>query len=105
MNDTHRSTRAHLHDANAYEDPDLFNPDRFLRTNEVGELELDPTVRGPEEAAFGFGRRICPGRFLAYETMWLAVASVLAAFDISRVKDDSGNEITPKEEYEYGFMM
>lgn len=70
-----------------------------------GELEIDTNVRDPEVSAFGFGRRLCPGRFMAYEALWLAVASVLAAFTISKAKDEEGNEITPEAENVYGFMM
>ena len=41
-----------LRDPKVYpDDPDSFNPDRFLRNG-----ELNPDVPGPE-AFFGFGRR------------------------------------------------
>ena len=66
-----------------------------------GDLLADD-VREPD-AAFGFGRRICPGRYLAYESIWTAVACILAVFDISKAKDSSGNVITPEEDYEIGF--
>ena len=39
-----------------------------------------------------------------HEALWITVASVLAALDISRAKDDKGREIIPAEEYSYGFM-
>lgn len=51
------STRAMLHDANVYPDPDNFRPERFLTT----EGELDKTVLDPD-AVFGFSRRLCPVR-------------------------------------------
>lgn len=47
-----------LRDPNVYKDPERFNLERFLGEN----LERDP-----RQMAFGFGRRICPGRLLAYE--------------------------------------
>ncbi|EKM49100.1 uncharacterized protein PHACADRAFT_214509 [Phanerochaete carnosa HHB-10118-sp] len=103
--DAYHFARAILHDPAVYNAPDTFNPERFLRTNASGELELDPAVRDPNEATFGFGRRICPGRFLAYEALWLAVASVLAAFSIAKAKDEHGADVTPDAEYEYGFMI
>ncbi|KAI0313556.1 cytochrome P450, partial [Amylostereum chailletii] len=44
------------HDESVYPDPMSFKPERFLH----GEK-----VREPNTIAFGWGRRICPGRFLA----------------------------------------
>ncbi|CDO68067.1 hypothetical protein BN946_scf184347.g4 [Trametes cinnabarina] len=45
-----------LHDEARYPDPYTFNPDRFLKDG-----ALDPDVFDSEDAAFGFGRRVCPG--------------------------------------------
>lgn len=103
---THRllKHRAILHDPEAYPDPHTFNPLRFVRQNARGELELDPRVRDPDVAAFGMGRRICPGRFMAYESLWMAMATVLAAFDISKAKDADGKDVTPVAECVPGFM-
>ncbi|EKM54990.1 uncharacterized protein PHACADRAFT_119876 [Phanerochaete carnosa HHB-10118-sp] len=86
-----------LHDEQAYPDPLRFNPDRFMKDG-----KLDPSVREPD-AAFGFGRRVCPGRYLAYEAIWIAVACMLAVFNLSKAKDEHGMEITPSGEYNVGF--
>lgn len=43
-----------LHDPKVYCDPDRFIPERFLTKDGKG---LDPHVRDPSVAAFGFGRR------------------------------------------------
>lgn len=53
-------------------DADEFNPDRFFR----------PGVRAPTPA-FGFGRRTCPGRFMADNSVYIAIASILAVFDVT----------------------
>ena len=91
--------RAILHDERIYPDPLTYNPDRFMKDGKI-----NPAVRDPTVAAFGFGRRICPGRFMAYESMWIAIASTLAVFSIGKAKDENGAPITPPGEYEWGFL-
>nr|BAL05183.1 cytochrome P450 [Phanerodontia chrysosporium] len=71
-----------LHDPAVYPDPESCNPMRYLRCSPDGTVTLDPAVPNPADVAFGFGRRICPGRFKGYQTVWLALARMLAAFDI-----------------------
>lgn len=66
--------------------------------------ELDPHVRDPRVAAFGFGRRVCVGRHMAYDSMWMAIVSTLATFDIEKAKDESGAPITPREDYHEAFL-
>ena len=45
-----------LHDEERYPDPMAFKPERFLG---------DEPQQEPNLLVFGFGKRICPGRFLA----------------------------------------
>ncbi|EKM54955.1 uncharacterized protein PHACADRAFT_194981 [Phanerochaete carnosa HHB-10118-sp] len=92
-----------LHDPTVYSDPTAFNPERFLRRTPDGELELDPDMPNPADVAFGFGRRICPGRFMAYQSAWLTTASTIAAFRIENAKDERGVPIAPSGEYFWGF--
>ncbi|KAM0285187.1 hypothetical protein ACHAQH_001618 [Verticillium albo-atrum] len=80
-----------LHDPDVYADPDSFDPDRFLSPRN----EPDPTSE-----AFGYGRRICPGRFFADSGLYLNIAQLLATFDIHEAVDSSGKAVgsnaTPK---------
>lgn len=77
------------HDPNVYAEPERFNPDRFLATN--GHTpEPDP-----HNFAFGFGRRVCPGRILADNALFLNIAQSLAVFAVSKARDAAGNEIEP----------
>ncbi|THU91997.1 cytochrome P450 [Dendrothele bispora CBS 962.96] len=71
-----------LHDPEYYPDPLKFNPDRFMPTGPGAKVPPNP-----ELYAFGFGRRICPGKHLALEAAWLALACLLATCDISTTND------------------
>ncbi|KAJ7181302.1 cytochrome P450 [Mycena crocata] len=87
-----------LNDETMYPEPRKFNPERFLLDG-----KLNPAVRDPDTAAFGFGRRICPGRHLAYASVWLTIASILATMNIDKpVKD--GKVIEPTYEYFPGLI-
>ncbi|KZP17553.1 cytochrome P450 [Athelia psychrophila] len=88
------NTWAILHDEDTYPDPFSFNPERFMK-----EGKLDPTVQDPALAAFGYGRRICPGRHMAIGTVWNTLASVLASFNIEKALDADGRQITPSGQY------
>jgi len=79
-----------LHDEIDYPDPLEFNPERFLV-----EGKINPNIKDPATAAFGFGRRICPGRHFAQSSVWTTVASVLSCFEISKAKDENGIFIEP----------
>ncbi|KAF3136047.1 hypothetical protein TWF594_008019 [Orbilia oligospora] len=73
-------------DPSSYKQPESFNPDRFLGPNK----ELDPRTY-----VFGFGRRVCPGRYLADANLFLVVAQSLAAFHIRKAVDSEGKDIEP----------
>jgi cytochrome P450 len=84
-----------MRDPRTYEHPEIFNPERFLGT----KPELDP-----RSCIFGFGRRICPGRLLADQNVFIAFATALAVLNISKAVDVNGQEIDPTLDY-YGEFM
>ncbi|KAK7030676.1 O-methylsterigmatocystin oxidoreductase [Favolaschia claudopus] len=89
---------AMLHEPSRYPDPTAFNPDRFSEAQRVNGLNPLP------EIAYGFGRRICPGRFLATDTVWIVAASVIASYKILKPLDGTGKEITPEVAYTPGLF-
>ncbi|THU98674.1 cytochrome P450 [Dendrothele bispora CBS 962.96] len=92
---------AMLYDETVYgPDTHLYNPERFL----TKEGKLNPHVKHPE-AAFGFGRRQCPGIDIAESSIWMAIASILACFDIAKPVDDLGFEIEPEEGLIFGIVV
>lgn len=47
-------------------------------------------------------RRICPARRFADNSVWHAMAGLVATFDICKAKDDMGNDITPEPVFHSG---
>ncbi|GJE96470.1 hypothetical protein PsYK624_126670 [Phanerochaete sordida] len=80
-----------LHDEEVYPDPGAFKPERVL----TAEGTLDASVPDPM-AAFGFGRRICPGRHFALAALFQDIAHVLAVFNIEKPLDEDENVIELK---------
>ncbi|KAJ3530717.1 hypothetical protein NM688_g7672 [Phlebia brevispora] len=95
------NTWAILHDEDLYKDPGIFNPDRFI----TKEGTLDPDVLNPEDFMFGYGRRVCPGRFFAVQSIWSTMATLLTAFEIGLPADEHGQKIIPSGEYSGGLAI
>ncbi|KAG1825395.1 cytochrome P450 [Suillus variegatus] len=79
-------------DEKRYPDASRFMPERFLDVN--GALTND----SPAGYIFGFGRRVCPGRYAADASVWSAIVTMLATVEFSSAKDDQGKviEFTPQ---------
>ena len=94
------SHRGILHDDSRYPNPETFDPTRFLDANG----QLDPNAPDPTEASFGFGRRICPGRHFAMESLWITIAYMLATVKLEKPLDETGKVIEPSGEYTPGLI-
>ncbi|KAG6042652.1 hypothetical protein E4U17_001285 [Claviceps sp. LM77 group G4] len=84
------------HDPEKYAKPSEFNPDRFLVP---GREEPDPT-----DHVFGYGRRICPGRYLADGTLFLTISRIIATLDVTAKLDDRGRPLDVKREATAGLI-
>ncbi|KAI0259892.1 cytochrome P450 [Gloeopeniophorella convolvens] len=76
-----------FHDPVAFPEPDRFVPERWL----------EPGAPAFPDIAFGFGRRECPGRFMARASVWATIAGMLAAFEMTPAEGG-----LPEEEYSSG---
>ncbi|KAF9026341.1 cytochrome P450 [Hymenopellis radicata] len=74
------------HDPAVYANPAVFCPERFLG----GEGESEPD---PREVVFGFGRRVCVGRYMSEASIFLTIAMTLAIFDIRKCDPDEVVEV------------
>jgi len=85
-------------DPDVYSEPDRFMPERFM------DSPAGPFANINDIHAFGFGRRVCVGRYMADNTVWLTIASVLATLDLRKDKDKAGNEIDIPGEFTRTFF-
>ncbi|KAL4259182.1 cytochrome P450 family protein [Pleurotus pulmonarius] len=81
-------------DEKTYKNPSVFNPSRFL-----------PKPDGDGEplfgSAFGFGRRICPGRHFAFNSLWILTATILATLNLTAGRDENGKVVPPPLEFNH----
>jgi len=76
-------------------DPDAFRPERFLEAD----------VRDPGQYVFGFGRRICPGRYFAENSVFICMCYILQAFWIGKVVNEDGSEKPIEPHWESGITV
>ncbi|KAJ7128462.1 cytochrome P450 [Mycena epipterygia] len=82
-------------DENIYSNPTAFLPERYL-PKPVGNAE--PHFSGK----FGFGRRVCTGKYLAENSLWIAIVTMLASCTLNKPIDQDGNIITPEVVMSHG---
>ncbi|THU98569.1 cytochrome P450 [Dendrothele bispora CBS 962.96] len=70
---------AMTHNESHFDKPNQFIPERHLnKKNKINSI-----------LAYGFGRRVCVGRYMADDTIWITIASVLATKNISSLPNEN----------------
>ncbi|KDR79686.1 hypothetical protein GALMADRAFT_243769 [Galerina marginata CBS 339.88] len=69
-----------LHDSTVFKDPFDFRPERHLEPHsEEAAAQMEVFNR----IAFGFGRRLCPGKDFAEDALWLLITQFLAVYSVT----------------------
>jgi cytochrome P450 len=58
----------------------------------------------PLSVTFGYGRRICPGRYMAEAQVWISIACMLSVFAIGTAIDELGNPIKVTPAFSAGMI-
>ncbi|KAK0240852.1 cytochrome P450 [Armillaria nabsnona] len=74
-------------DETIFPDAEEFIPERFLNTSDRKMINFT--------LPFGFGRRQCPGTYVAWQSIFISVVRILWAFDIMPLVDEKGNKVLP----------
>ncbi|KAJ3761410.1 cytochrome P450 [Lentinula raphanica] len=79
-------------------DAHLFRPERHLDKDGKFNQAAFPRTKNEGHNTFGFGRRICVGRYLAVNSLFLSMASILWFFDIKPPVNDDGSPVKLTED-------
>ncbi|KAJ7824971.1 cytochrome P450 [Mycena olivaceomarginata] len=77
-------------DESIFPEPEEFHPERF-----TDGVKLFTNIVEPRDFAFGYGRRVCPGRQIADSTLWITIVTMLYVFDIRKAIGPDGQPIEP----------
>jgi cytochrome P450 len=95
-------------DEEVYPNAESFKPERFIKDG-----ALNKKIKDPRDIVFGFGRRciffayclsrliplfilcirICPGRHMGFNTLWMTFAAILATLEIT----ESDETVLPQD--------
>ena len=83
------------HNEQYFHDSHTFMPERYLESEKLSSRLL-PYPNRDGHSAFGWGRRICPGKNLAENSLFIAITRILWGFNITKARNAlTGDEITP----------
>lgn len=79
-----------MNDPELFTEPETFQTERFLNTT-------NPKLQN-FTIHFGFGRRICPGMYMANQSIFIVLSRLLWAFDIVPTVGDGGRPVIPPDD-------
>ena len=83
-------------DPQRHADPRRFDPDRYQDdATSLAESATNPDASKRGLFAFGAGRRICQGIHVSERSLFLAIARLAWAFDITPIQDENGRDVIP----------
>ncbi|KAJ3775934.1 cytochrome P450 [Lentinula raphanica] len=83
------------HDTELYgDDAEHFNPGRFLNVDGMVDSSIEDT-KDEGHFSYGFGKRICVGRHVANNSLFIHIAYMLWAFNIAPETDSDGKTRLP----------
>ncbi|KAI8883843.1 cytochrome P450 [Backusella circina FSU 941] len=90
------SSNDHMHTRSGfYENGETFDPERFLGDTRTMFAAANGKVDARDHFNFGWGRRICPGSYLAEVELFCLYVRVFSRCQIEPAKDINGNSTLP----------
>jgi cytochrome P450 len=77
------------------DDADDFKPERHLDVKREVVLPGPRETNGEGHVSFGFGRRICVGKHIANDSLFIKTAMILWVATLKCARDKSGKELLP----------
>ncbi|VUC28794.1 unnamed protein product [Clonostachys rosea] len=75
-----------------YDSPDVFDPRRFIGDDKDAAASARcPDYGSRDHFQFGFGKRFCPGSYVAEGSLYMAVSRIIWGFEIHNIKGQDLN--------------
>ncbi|KAI9282732.1 cytochrome P450 [Sporodiniella umbellata] len=87
------SMTAMHHNPVAYEDPEVFRPERFLDNTQKMSVSANANVDERDHFGFGWGRRLCPGIYLSEVETFNFYTHFFSKYTIQPGRDAQGNPL------------
>ncbi|KAI7871338.1 cytochrome P450 [Spinellus fusiger] len=78
-----------------YPDPEKFIPERFINNKSTLHASANGNTKERDQFNFGWGRRTCPGVYLAETDLFIAYTRIWARCTVEPGLDSNGNPVYP----------